>query len=58
MCVLLVCVFYDQRSRRQHQSESGIGQQWTAEQEEELSAVSKNLSVLLREQEGTRRLKK
>ncbi|TMS03585.1 Outer dense fiber protein 2 [Larimichthys crocea] len=47
-----------QRSRRQHQSESGIGQQWTAEQEEELSAVSKNLSVLLREQEGTRRLKK
>ncbi|XP_035513957.1 outer dense fiber protein 2-like [Morone saxatilis] len=44
-----------QRSRAQHQSESGFGHQRDAEeQEEELAAVSKNLSVLLREQESTR----
>ncbi|XP_051277724.1 outer dense fiber protein 2-like isoform X2 [Dicentrarchus labrax] len=44
-----------QRSRVQHQSESGFGHQRDAEeQEEELAAVTKNLSVLLREQESTR----
>ncbi|XP_044051158.1 outer dense fiber protein 2-like isoform X2 [Siniperca chuatsi] len=47
------------RSRVRHRSESGIGHQRDAEeQEEELAAVSKNLSVLLREQESIRRLKK
>lgn len=43
----------------QHQSESGVGRQRDGEeQDEELVAVSKNLSVLLREQENVRRLKK
>ncbi|XP_044188504.1 outer dense fiber protein 2-like isoform X2 [Thunnus albacares] len=47
------------RSRVQHQSEGGTGLQRDAEeQEEELDAVSKNLSVLLREQESNRRSKK
>ncbi|XP_041793599.1 outer dense fiber protein 2-like [Chelmon rostratus] len=48
-----------QRSRLQHQSESGSGHQHDAEEQgEELAAVSKNLSILLREQESTRGLKK
>ncbi|XP_037632571.1 outer dense fiber protein 2-like isoform X2 [Sebastes umbrosus] len=49
-----------QRSRAEYRSESGIGYQRDEdeEQEEELSAVSKNLSVLLREQESIRDLKK
>ncbi|XP_040898445.1 outer dense fiber protein 2-like [Toxotes jaculatrix] len=48
-----------QRSRVQHQPGSGIGCQHDGEaQEEEVDAVSKNLSVLLREQEASRRLKK
>ncbi|XP_042343853.1 outer dense fiber protein 2-like [Plectropomus leopardus] len=42
-----------QRSRSQHRSERD-----EEEQEEELDAVSKNLSVLLREQESIRNLKK
>ncbi|XP_038560364.1 outer dense fiber protein 2-like isoform X1 [Micropterus salmoides] len=47
------------RSRLQHQSESGIGQQRDAEeQEEDLTAGSKNLDVLIREQENVCRLKK
>lgn len=42
-----------------HQTESGIRHQNEAEeQEEELDAVSKDLSILLREQETFRRLKK
>ncbi|XP_026198296.1 outer dense fiber protein 2-like isoform X2 [Anabas testudineus] len=46
------------RSRVQHQSESGARRQRDGEeQEDELAAVSKNLSVLLREQENIRRLK-
>lgn len=57
---LCLFVFYDQRSRAEYRSESGIGYQRDEdeEQEEELSAVSKNLSVLLREQESIRDLKK
>ncbi|XP_073322215.1 outer dense fiber protein 2-like [Pagrus major] len=47
------------RSRVQHQSESGIRHRRDEEeQEEELAAVSKNLSVLLREQESSHHLKK
>ncbi|XP_029138055.2 outer dense fiber protein 2-like [Labrus bergylta] len=43
-------------SRVQHQSERGARHQRDAEEEEEeLAAVSKNLSALLREQEGLRR---
>ncbi|KAM7415589.1 hypothetical protein PAMA_017893 [Pampus argenteus] len=42
-----------QRSRDLHQSEGGTGLQ-----EEDLTAVSKNLSVLLREQESNRQSKK
>lgn len=45
----------------QHQSESGIGYQHNPEeqeQEKELAAVSRNLSVLLREQESSRHSKK
>ena len=66
---LIVCLFadhesclfvhYDQRSRVQHQSGSGIRHRRDEEeQEEELAAVSKNLSVLLREQESSHHLKK
>ncbi|XP_076587367.1 outer dense fiber protein 2-like [Chaetodon auriga] len=44
-----------QTSRVQHQSEGGGGHQHDAE---ELAAVSKNISVLLGEQESTRRLMK
>lgn len=48
-----------QTSRVRHQTESGIRHQNEAEeQEEELDAVSKDLSILLREQETFRRLKK
>ncbi|XP_029295278.1 outer dense fiber protein 2-like isoform X2 [Cottoperca gobio] len=48
----------DQRSRVEHRSESGMGHQCDEEeQEEELAGVSKNLSVLLREQESIRHLK-
>lgn len=47
---LFVC--YDQRSRVQRQSESGIGRQRDVEEQEE------DLGVLLREQESVRRLKK
>lgn len=48
-----------QTSRVQHQSESGIRHQREAEeQEEELGAVSKNLSSLLGEQDSFHRLKK
>ncbi|XP_031161900.1 outer dense fiber protein 2-like isoform X1 [Sander lucioperca] len=47
------------RSRLEHRSERGFGQQRDEEeQEEELAAVSKNLSFLLREQESIRHLKK
>ncbi|XP_078107592.1 outer dense fiber protein 2-like isoform X2 [Sander vitreus] len=47
------------RSRLEHRSERGFGQQRDEEeQEEELTAVSKNLSFLLREQESIRHLKK
>lgn len=56
------CLFvhYDQRSRVQHQSGSGIRHRRNEEEqeEEELAAVSKNLSVLLREQESSHSLKK
>uniref|UniRef100_A0A3P8TR49 Outer dense fiber protein 2 n=1 Tax=Amphiprion percula TaxID=161767 RepID=A0A3P8TR49_AMPPE len=46
-------------SRVQHQSESGIRRQRDAEEPDyESAAVSKNLGVLLREQESIRRLKK
>lgn len=42
-----------------HQTENGIRHQNEAEeQEEELDAVSKDLSILLREQESFRRLRK
>lgn len=42
-----------------HQTENGIRHQIEAEeQEEELDAVSKDLSILLREQESFRRLRK
>ncbi|XP_063345481.1 outer dense fiber protein 2-like [Pelmatolapia mariae] len=48
-----------QTSRVRHQTENGIRHQNEAEeQEEELDAVSKDLSILLREQESFRRLKK
>ncbi|KAK1892153.1 Outer dense fiber protein 2 [Dissostichus eleginoides] len=48
-----------QRSRIEHRSGSGIGHQWDEEgQEEELAGVSKNLTVLLREQDSIRELKK
>ncbi|KAF3851447.1 hypothetical protein F7725_013219 [Dissostichus mawsoni] len=48
-----------QRSRIEHRSGSGIGHQWDEEgQEEELAGVSKNLTVLLREQDSIRQLKK
>ncbi|TDH13205.1 hypothetical protein EPR50_G00055090 [Perca flavescens] len=47
------------RSRLDHRSERGFRQQHDEEeQEEELAAVSKNLSFLLREQESIRHLKK
>ncbi|XP_030272867.1 outer dense fiber protein 2b [Sparus aurata] len=48
------------RSRVQHQSGSGIRHRRNEEEqeEEELAAVSKNLSVLLREQESSHSLKK
>lgn len=46
-------------SRVRHQTENGIRHQNEAEeQEEELDAVSKDLSILLREQESFRRLRK
>ncbi|XP_026178369.1 outer dense fiber protein 2-like [Mastacembelus armatus] len=45
-----------QRSRAQHRSERGVGGDGE-EQEEDLAAESKNLSVLLREQENICRLK-
>ncbi|KAK9522073.1 hypothetical protein VZT92_018563 [Zoarces viviparus] len=48
-----------QRSRAEHRSESRVGRRRDdEEEEEELDAVSKNLSVLLREQESIRHLKK
>ncbi|KAJ4941365.1 hypothetical protein JOQ06_011248 [Pogonophryne albipinna] len=48
-----------QRSRVEHRSGSGIGHQWDEEeQEEELAGVSTNLTVLLREQDSIRQLKK
>uniref|UniRef100_A0AAX7VS16 Outer dense fiber protein 2 n=1 Tax=Astatotilapia calliptera TaxID=8154 RepID=A0AAX7VS16_ASTCA len=48
-----------QTSRVRHQTENGIRHQNEAEeQEEELDAVSKDLSILLREQESFRRLRK
>ncbi|XP_068576882.1 outer dense fiber protein 2-like isoform X2 [Cebidichthys violaceus] len=51
-----------QRSRAEHRSESGVGHRRDdedeEEEEEELAAVSKNLTVLLREQESMRHLKK
>ncbi|KAM6945189.1 outer dense fiber protein 2-like [Lycodopsis pacificus] len=50
-----------QRSRAEHRSESRVGHRRDdeeEEEEEELDAVSKNLSVLLREQESIRHLKK
>ncbi|XP_054467331.1 outer dense fiber protein 2-like [Anoplopoma fimbria] len=46
-----------QRSRAEHRSESAVGHD-DEEQEEELDAVSKNLSVLLREQESMRHSKR
>ncbi|GAA6223739.1 outer dense fiber protein 2-like isoform X1 [Lates japonicus] len=48
-----------QRGRVQHQSESGTRRQRDEEeQEEETTSASRNLSILLREQESVRRLKK
>ncbi|XP_050931136.1 outer dense fiber protein 2 isoform X3 [Lates calcarifer] len=48
-----------QRSRAQHQPESGTRRQRDEEeQEEETTSASRNLSILLREQESVRRLKK
>ncbi|XP_008298096.1 outer dense fiber protein 2 [Stegastes partitus] len=51
--------YKSQTSRAQHQSDSGIRHQRDAEEpDEEFAAVSKNLSVLLREQESIRRSKR
>lgn len=64
LCVLTeheLCLFvsYPQRSRAQHQPESGTRlQRDEEEQEEETTSASRNLSILLREQESVRRLKK
>ncbi|XP_055367826.1 outer dense fiber protein 2-like isoform X2 [Betta splendens] len=47
------------RSRVQHQSESGVGHQRDEEeQDEEVAAVSKNLSLLLQEHESIHHLKR
>ncbi|KAL6114910.1 odf2 [Pungitius sinensis] len=51
--------YQSQRSRAEHRSGGGVRHQREEEEEdEELAAVSKNLSVLLREQESMRHLKK